>query len=196
LSAKRSVVRTIRLSEALDQTLLTDAKEKSMSVNTLVTGVLARYAEWDRLLEKVHNVSFSSSQVKLLFELSSEETLQKLSDSAADRFIDLAKFIIGSSDIRSLLAIFTTIGKNSGMWSLDQKTQGGFLILHFYHDLGIAFSKYLSQGVQGALSKGGGPRPEMEINEHLVMAKIPLPSEFRDKNAENGDIFGPSRDER
>jgi hypothetical protein len=45
---KTSTARIIRLPKHLDNVLQKDAKEKRVTVNSLVTSIITKYAEWDK----------------------------------------------------------------------------------------------------------------------------------------------------
>ena len=49
---KRTLIRTIRISKALDSLLRKDAKTKRIPVDALVSSIMTKYAEWDRYNER------------------------------------------------------------------------------------------------------------------------------------------------
>ena len=58
---KATTTRTVRLSEYLDDLLEKDSEDKRISINSLVTSIITRYAEWDRYTEKIGFISLPRS---------------------------------------------------------------------------------------------------------------------------------------
>jgi len=56
-NSNRSTTRTIRISQQLDRLLEKDAASKRVSVNSLISYMITKYAEWDRYVESLSFVS-------------------------------------------------------------------------------------------------------------------------------------------
>ena len=54
---ERTLIRTIRISKALDSLLRKDAKTKRIPVNALISSIMTKYAEWDRYNERFGVIS-------------------------------------------------------------------------------------------------------------------------------------------
>ncbi|MFZ0329400.1 MAG: hypothetical protein WBP64_09780 [Nitrososphaeraceae archaeon] len=54
---ERTLIRTIRISKALDSLLRKDAKTKRIPVDALISSIMTKYAEWDRYNERFGVIS-------------------------------------------------------------------------------------------------------------------------------------------
>jgi hypothetical protein len=53
----KSMTRTIRISQQLDKLLEKDAMNKRVSINSLISSIITKYAEWDRYVKSLRFVS-------------------------------------------------------------------------------------------------------------------------------------------
>ena len=72
---RSTTLRTIRLTRDLDNLLQNDAKSKNISINSLLTSILVKYAEWDRYAEKFGLVSLTRADSKSLLKAIDENKL-------------------------------------------------------------------------------------------------------------------------
>ena len=49
-SSKKTVLKTMRISDYINTLLEKDAESKGVSVNALISMVMTKYAEWDRFI--------------------------------------------------------------------------------------------------------------------------------------------------
>jgi hypothetical protein len=52
VAEKKTLLRTIRITQELEDLLQRDAKLKRISVNALISSIMTKYAEWDRFRER------------------------------------------------------------------------------------------------------------------------------------------------
>ena len=52
LGNKRTVLKTIRITQELDNLLQKDAKAKGINVNSYINSIFTKHSEWDRFVEK------------------------------------------------------------------------------------------------------------------------------------------------
>src|SRR5208337_1632706 len=77
---KKTVLRTVRISEELDGILEKDAKANRTSVNALISSIMAKYAEWDRYTEKFGHISIPTTLFRALLDLTDENALAALAE--------------------------------------------------------------------------------------------------------------------
>ena len=63
---KKTILRTIRISEDIDAMLENDATEQNISANALISKIMIRYVEWDRVIEKTSHLTVYSPLFKAL----------------------------------------------------------------------------------------------------------------------------------
>lgn len=74
---KKTILRTIRITQELDDLLKVDAQESNLSVNALIDKIMMKYTEWDRHAKKFGFVSLSSETFRSI--------LNEVDDSGAER---------------------------------------------------------------------------------------------------------------
>jgi hypothetical protein len=82
---QKATTRTIRLPEYLDNLLERDSEDKRISINSLVTSLITRYAEWDRYTDKIGFISLPREVIKLLFDSIDDEKLRQLAEGFGSR---------------------------------------------------------------------------------------------------------------
>jgi len=189
LPSRRSVLRTIRVTDSLDQVLTKEARERSVSVNTLANGILTKYCEWDKYQDKTHRVSIPQATVEILFGDASQETLVKAAKETGNRVVEMGLFLFGASGPQTVIQYLELLGKYVGTFRLEEKVVGDVLVMEFYHGMGIQYSQYLSSAIQTALERAGAPRPEIDLANHVVSVKLPL-VRHKPLRPANTDLFG------
>lgn len=160
---KKTILRTIRLSEDIDAMLERDAEEQNISANALISKIMIRYVEWDRVTAKTSYLTVSSPLFKALLNEISDEKLEEIAKSFAVKvFKDLAMLEFGKSDFDTLLkTIFLFSKYDTGLQasapvSVDSKVDDK-RILSLRHDWGpkggVFLKGYLDDLVKRELEK-------------------------------------------
>jgi len=179
---RKTILRTIRLSEDIDNLLERDAQEQSISTNALISKIMTRYAEWDRIIEKTSGVTVSSLLIKaLLNEISDQELEEIAKDSGVKAVKDLAMISLGKEDLDTVLETVALIGKYStGVRasvpaSVESKVDGRY-VLTLHHDWGpkggVLFRSLLENIVRNDL----GRPPKISVTDDVVtvsFSKLP-----------------------
>ena len=80
---KKSILRTIRLSEDTDDLIENDAQEQNISANALIGKIMTRYAEWGRFIEKTSYVTIASPLFRALIGEVSDQKLEEIAEDSA-----------------------------------------------------------------------------------------------------------------
>ncbi len=75
---EKTAVKTIRLSKSLERSLEKESRNKKVSLNSLITSVLVKYEEWDRLAEKFGMMSLPAEELIALLEALNEAQIEKI----------------------------------------------------------------------------------------------------------------------
>jgi len=154
------------------QMLEREAEERSISVNSLVIGILSRYAEWGRFAEKIGQISVPASHYKILLNEASPETFARITEQMSEHLLDMSQFMLGSSDFPSLVRYLELIGKYSGLGSLEKKDLDGTVQVQFYHQMGARFSEYLGRAIESCLKRIGFQKVPVEWRENMVAFQV------------------------
>ena len=109
---KKTILRTIRLSEDIDEMLERDAMEQNISANALISKIMIRYVEWDRVIQKTSYLTVSSPLFKALLNEISDEKLEEIAKGFATEVLnDLATLEFGKADFDTTLKTMFLLSK-------------------------------------------------------------------------------------
>jgi hypothetical protein len=142
----KSVLKTIRMTDELEHVFQSDAKLKKISVGTLLSSLLTKYAEWDRFTEKYGFVSMPREFLKLMLEA---VDITKLKDAAAAYYgtsgpTGFLTFRSKRVDKETVLEHISAACKYAASAEFDLGTNGKDHILIIHHELGNKWSEILS----------------------------------------------------
>ena len=82
---KNTTLRTIRLARGLDDLLQKDAKSKRISINSLLTSIIVKYAEWDRFAENFGLVSLTRTDTRSILGALDDNKLSQIGKDLGER---------------------------------------------------------------------------------------------------------------
>jgi hypothetical protein len=143
---KKSILKTIRMTDEVEHILENDAKSKKISVGTLLSSLLTKYAEWDRFTEKYGFVSMPREFLKLMLET---VDIDKLKDAVATYYgtagpSEFLTFRSKRVDKETVLEHISAACKYAASAECDLGTHGKDQILIIHHDLGHKWSEILA----------------------------------------------------
>jgi hypothetical protein len=88
----RTVVKAVRITEDLDDLLEHVSKERKITSSTLISTILSRYLQWDRLAEGDGMVTLMPTVLSSLLDATDEKTLERIGKLTADRIVERIQF--------------------------------------------------------------------------------------------------------
>ena len=79
VAGKKTLLRTIRITQELEDLLLRDAKLKRISVNALISSIMTKYTEWDRFRERYATISLSPLGLSAFLESVDDDKIEIIS---------------------------------------------------------------------------------------------------------------------
>jgi hypothetical protein len=102
---KKTVIRSVRISQEVDEILEKDAKSKGVNVGALIGSIFTKYVEWDRYVEKLDHISMSRKFVRSILETVDMEKFMNLAEEQGVRAPkEAVPFWFKKLDIESFLA--------------------------------------------------------------------------------------------
>jgi hypothetical protein len=180
LRKKKTILRTIRLTEEVDDLLEKDAQKQTMSVNALISKIMTKYVEWDSHVEKLGYVSIANSMLKRLMDAVSDEGLEKIARDFSDdqRVRTIALWAFRKVSTETILQTISLVGKYGGVWLTDVKCDGECVIT-FHHALGAKGSTFTKYYVDSLVKNEFGTKPKIEATNDAVIVSFPIPLESR-----------------
>ncbi len=161
----KTVTRTMRINEGIDDILKSEAKKRGVSVNTLLDQYLTRYAESYRFFENLMATVLSPQTLRGLLEFLEEKDAEDLgSKLGKERPLDLLlKRGIQSSYGAAKWYLTKVLGAHSGWFSSSINESEGKELIHMSHPFGIKWSKFLKGYLGTFLNETLGFYPDVQV---------------------------------
>jgi len=174
---RKTILRTIRLSEEIDNLLERDAQEQNISTNALVSKIMTRYVEWDRAVEKLDVVSFSNVFFKALLDEVSDERLREIaSHEALGQIKNQTMWEFGKANFDMLLKTVSLRAKYG--WGSHMSVEGGdegnyvITLRHKWGHKGIVFFRsFFDNLVRGELRTA----PKIDVGDEVLIVSFQNP---------------------
>jgi hypothetical protein len=162
--------RSFRLDASTLGGLEQEAERKKVSVNTLVSQILAHYVEIDRQWERLGQITIQSNTFKIIFDALSE---QGLLEAAAWGGSNIPKAYVlskwGNLTVDNLVLFIKEKGLSG--WYEYSETEQEQKVITLNHSMGIKWSEFLSIYMKLAFQTFG-KTVESDYNEKAVAIKL------------------------
>ena len=154
-----------------DKLLAEDAKKKGLSVNSLLTALITKYAEWDRFTERFGYVSIGRQGFKQIFDLLSDEALVAHGREVGGKNApEITRFWFGSLNLRTFFSFLAVHSKYSGIYHYELVSSGRTHTITLHHELGprynVALANYFDQAIRNIV--GVAPKVAMGDNSCVL----------------------------
>ncbi len=162
--------------EDVAETLEKEAKEKGISVNTLVSLIMQKYAEWDRFIEKYPFVTVTRDGFKTLLDAVDEEKLVKIGQDLGSRLPkDFQSFWFKKLTAETFLAHQRLYAKYARTAAVEYEVQGRGYVETVHHELGMNWSSVQKIYVSTALRTLFGIVPQIDITPNSIVIRFTTP---------------------
>ena len=173
---KKTVLRTVRISKELDAILEKDAKFQRISVNALISSIMAKYAEWDRYTEKFGHISIPTTLFRAFLDLTDENALATL----AERFgVELTKqitsFWFKKINLQTLLQFTSIACQYAKVGEVEIQNEERDYIITIYHEYGKKWSTFLEHYIDKAMRTHAKVIPQFESTDNTVTYRFQGP---------------------
>lgn len=139
---------TIRIKKSQISELRIIASQKNISLNTLLTQILTRHLDTDKIYNKFNCVKIPKDVFSIMSKTKSIQEMNELGKYLAEEFATdfiLTKWKkISQETILQFIKIF--VQENSGIYNIIQKNNGQIIFIH--HKMGKKISKFYSSLIQ------------------------------------------------
>ena len=173
---KATTTRTVRLSEYLDDLLEKDSEDKRISINSLVTSIITRYAEWDRYTEKIGFISLPREVLKLMNDSIDDEKIRQLAEAFGSRHAEeYMMFWFKRMNPDTFLDQLALFCRYAGLARYEIETEGRDHIIVLHHELGRKWSIFLSHIIVQVMNNTAKIIPNFDITEYSVIFRFFIP---------------------
>jgi len=173
LGKKKTVLRSIRISQELDELLQKDSENKRISVNSLISTMMTKYAEWDRFADKFGYVTLTKEAFKTILEITDEKKLNELARVMGARLPkEVMLFWFKKTDMEAFLSYVALYGKYSGLLEYELEKEGDRITITAHHELGDKWSTFLKIFIGEAMKDMLRIIPEFEVSKSSIVARF------------------------
>ena len=173
---KKTVLRTIRISEELDRILQKDAKVKRTTVNALVSSMMEKYAVWDRYTEKFRYISIPTMIFRALLDLADENALATAAERlGAEMPNEVTSFWFKKFDLETYLQYISNASEYGNALEAEIENEGRDYTISIYHEYGKKWSTFLEHYLDKAIRTYLKTMPGFETTENTVTMRFQAP---------------------
>jgi len=173
---KKTVLRTVRISEELDGILEKDAKVHRTSVNALISSIMTKYAQWDRHTEKFRYISVPMTIFRALVDLADENALSALAERLGVEVPnEIASFWFKKFNLETYLQYISNAAEFGKALEAEIENEGRNYTITLYHEYGKKWSTALTHYHDKAIRTYLKIIPQFETTEKTVVIKFQAP---------------------
>ena len=170
---RKTVFRSLRLTEELDVTIQRAAASRGLPVNSLISQILTKYSEWDRHAEKFGFVMITRDGFRSLIEAIPDEKLARVGEalgSANPKEMTLFWFKhLGTEQFLQYLELYCRYGR-IGEYEVDR--EGSTCTITIHHELGAKYSGYLADFFGAAVRSVVGVPATVERGRNAIVVRF------------------------
>lgn len=171
VETSKTKLTTVRIPRALYKVIQEDAESDGVGFNTVLTRILRKYVEWDRVAEKLGMLSVTREAMKSLMGAISESQIDTIAKKDAPPVTkEMAEFWFMSSSIESQIQLLERFCKYGGLGDYNINKVENETKLHLRHGLGRSFSRMLA-GIFGTIFQSVNPQVEAEENSITIVLR-------------------------
>ena len=176
VAKKKTLLRTIRIDQELEDLLQRDAKLKRISVNALISSIMTKYAEWDRFRERFEGIVITPRGLSAILESVNDEKVEaiakELGSALAREFILLVSKKI---NVETYLVHLSLLCRYGGFAHLEIENEGRDYTITLLHTMGQKWSNYLTSFVDENLKTDLNIVPKFEVKKNAVVLRFREP---------------------
>ena len=174
----KSVTRTLRLDDDVDEALEKMAQERGESVNAVAGRALRKLVEWDRLAANAGLVLISPVTLGRLMDSQAPEQARAIGEFVGNEVwkpIIISRF--GEVTLDSVLKSIELIGRYMGRFNFVYSTEGTKRVVTIRHSGGLNWSKFYVGAATPLFSEALGLTFKPTMTEELASLEFEVPED-------------------
>lgn len=176
---KKTVLKTIRITQELDNILKRDAKTKGVNVNAHITSIFTKNAEWDRYVERFGGlITIRHETLRSILELIRDnDAIYNVAYEASYRIPkEFLLLWFKKIDVESYLEYLSLVCRYAGWAQLEiDKHDGDQYIATLIHNMGEKWSYWLKGAIEGGMKNTVGIQPKCEASKTSLIVRFAVP---------------------
>jgi hypothetical protein len=158
---------TFRLASDVVDNLKKKAKHDKVTVNTLVSQIIADYFDWSMTAIDAGWMVMPKMTVKKAFEMLSQDEILTLADATYEEEKEMFVFMKGKNDEQTFLSILRMRAEKSG-FHLRELEKDGRTTFIVQHDMGANYSLFCKSLYESIMHQYG-VQVELRTTEHTFI---------------------------
>ena len=156
---------SIRIPEALRIRLTHDAEQRSISLNSLIMAILAKYDSFDKIVEGTRAIPFSGAFVAEVLDITSIEEMESIARKLGANVVKSSFALRGIPfNLDNLIKFyFEPLSQHSGWYTFNTYFEGTNRKLIFQHSHGAKWTAFLKHYYAAILRSATGTEPEVVV---------------------------------
>ncbi len=173
---KKTVLRTVRLSEELDGILEKDARVNRTSVNALISSIMEKYARWDRYTKKFRYISIPTTIFSALLDLADENALATVAERLGEELPkEITSFWFKKFNLETYLQYISNAAEYGNVLEAEIESERGNYTISIHHEYGKKWSTALKHFHDKAIRTYLKTIPHFETTESTVTMRFQVP---------------------
>jgi hypothetical protein len=170
-------VRAIRITRELDNLLKEEAREKRVTLNAFMQGLLAKYFEWDKYAEKFKFVEIPHELFIELVEAGDEGRVLGICRKQGILVKEAIMFWFKQVTLDTFLQYAALLMKYSlgTLADYDFKLEGKNAVMTIHHQFGAKYSRGATELLRTAVKDCLEVDPKFETTENQIVIRFTMP---------------------
>jgi hypothetical protein len=169
-SKNHSIVKSIRLSNELNDYLTTEAKKSNISVSALASTIFTSYRDRYSFVDKLQPVALLPTTVTMFVECISDEDLSKLGPNIASKLLTYTKHILDKDNPQGRVNFCLECLMPSSHWFNCYNSKEGYMITH---NMGEKWTLFLSSVLSSLVELEIGKKPSLRLDGNIIVLNLP-----------------------
>jgi len=168
----RSVTRTFRLDDELDQAIQTHSRNENVSVNFVMNRLVRKFIDWDLPAERFGAFLVAPLLLRRLYDQIDDVSAENLGREIAHDFYEpFIKFLFGELTFATTLMLFRRVSEYSGNFVFDSSDKQSHVIV-LRHNGGQKISSYYTGVLKGLYVEILKMKLNVESTRDLCIAQL------------------------
>jgi hypothetical protein len=172
----KTLIRSVRITKELDTLLEKDAKAKRVSVNSLISIIMTKYAEMDRYNERFGTITLRREGFRSILEAIEDDTITSLAKDIGTQIPkQFLLFWFKKLNLETYLKYLSLVCKYSGFaeYEVDTNEDETEYIMTLIHDLGEKWSIFLKNWLEQGMKTTVGIVPTtFDVSKNTVVVRF------------------------
>lgn len=173
MDKRKSVLKTIRLSESLARSLEKEAADEGTTVNADINSIISRHFNWDKRLREYGFLTVAKSMFTNLIEAVDDETLARIGrEVVPPLYEEMAGLWLQDSAPEKIIDAINMRFKFEAFMRAKITKEGDVYTLVFRHDLGPKWSILAESATREIVKRFFHAEPKINRGESVVTASF------------------------